>query len=325
MDSEVFAPPTHPPPILDNDQLTRLARTGSIPIDFSTPLTTSMHELFALLHGYFDESLSSKKSLFPTAEGTELGYYNVANEKEYLTFRHQDPSASATRLTHTAAKFWASAASLLHPILYGLSKSLNIPLAAWDPLLDGCLAMPSSRLEATPTLLRLFNYFPNAGSAECHTDTGLLTLCIGTASGLQVWEPSRDGQWTDVGTQPTVLISKTLQWLSGGRLRAGVHCVVAKPEGRQSIVFAMRPSLRNPMLDLRPFGEPRMVDMAAIRKEIRGSLFNVNATNTMRTAQKRRLKAMGLMHGETDESGQSTDEAGNAGNDEKNGARHAYG
>ncbi|KAL8727533.1 MAG: hypothetical protein Q9181_005681 [Wetmoreana brouardii] len=331
MNSEVFAPPSHPPPILDSDQLTRLARSGSISIDLPNPLTTSVYELSALHHGFFDEPLSSKKSQFPAAEGTELGYYHVANGKEYLTFRHQDLSASAMKLTHAAAKFWASAASLLHRMLRDLSKSIKIPLAAWDPLLDGCLAMPSSRLETTPTLLRLFNYFPNAGSAERHTDTGLLTLCIGTTSGLQVWENpsllplSRDGQWTDVGTQPTVLIGKSLQWLSAGRLRAGIHRVVANPEGRQSIVFALRPSLRNPMFDLRPFGEPRVVDMAAIWKEMRGSLFNVNATNIIRTAQKKRLKAKGLMHGVSDESGQSSDEAGKADNEEKDGARQAHG
>ncbi|KAL8692997.1 MAG: hypothetical protein Q9218_002086 [Villophora microphyllina] len=301
---KIFAPPMHPPPVLNSDQVVRLAATGSLPVNLTSALISSINELLALDRNFFAEPTESKHSQYPAAEGTELGYYHVAQEKEYLTFRHQNDSSSSQSLSTAAARFWFLAASFLNRILCDLSNALNVPIDAWNPLLDGCLSMPNSRSETTPTLLRLFNYFPGAGSAERHTDTGLLTLCIGTASGLQVWEPStppQNGNWIDVGTQSTVLVGKTLHWLSAGRLRAGLHRVVPNDEGRQSIVFALRPSLRQPIIDLRPFGEPRVVDMEAVWREIRGSLFNVNATSKIREAQKERLKARGqVFNGEAE-------------------------
>ncbi|KAI4251980.1 MAG: hypothetical protein LQ352_004543 [Teloschistes flavicans] len=311
----IFLPPMHPPPLLDSLKVHRLAETGYLPVDLPSALTNSINELLTLDRAFFAEHTDLKSQEFPAAEGTELGYYHVANEKEYLTFRHQNTSTAELpqSLSIAAARFWSLAAALLHRVLCDLTTSLNIPLESWDSLLDGCLSMPASRSETTPTLLRLFNYFPGAGSAERHADTGLLTLCIGTAPGLQVWEPSAppsNGNWIDVGSQATLLIGKTLHWLSARRLRAGVHRVVPNDEGRQSIVFALRPSLRRPIIDLRPFGEPRVVDMRAIWKEIRGSLFNVNAATKIREAQKERLRIRGHALGEDDDRNQSSKSPG---------------
>ncbi|KAI4098422.1 MAG: hypothetical protein L6R37_006504 [Teloschistes peruensis] len=311
----IFIPPIHPPPLLDSLKVHRLAETGSLVVDLPSALTDSVNELLTLDRAFFAEKSGFKRKEFPAAEGTELGYYHVADEKEYLTFRHQNTNASkvSQSLSIASARFWSLAAALLHRILCDLSASLNIPLESWDNLLDGCLSMPASRSETTPTLLRLFNYFPGAGSAERHTDTGLLTICIGTAPGLQVWEPSAappNGNWIDVGSQATILIGKTLHWLSARRLRAGLHRVVPNDEGRQSIVFALRPSLRHPITDLRPFGEPRTVDMRVIWKEIKGSLFSVNATTKIREAQKERLKARGHIIGEEDDWNNSSEGRG---------------
>ncbi|KAL9580218.1 MAG: hypothetical protein Q9212_004629 [Teloschistes hypoglaucus] len=302
----VFTPPTHPPPLLDSLKVHHLAETGSLAVDLPSALTDSINELLTLDRAFFAENTDVKRKAFPAAEGTELGYYHVANEKEYLTFRHQITSAAkvSQSLSIASARFWSLVAALLHRVLCDLSISLNIPLGSWDNLLDGCLSMPASRSETTPTLLRLFNYFPGAGFAERHTDTGLLTICIGTAPGLQVWERSDsppNGNWIDVGSQATILIGKTLHWLSARRLRAGLHRVVPNDQGRQSIVFALRPSLCHPIFDLRPFGEPRTVDMRAVWREIKGSVFSVNATTKIREAQKERLKANGHIIGEKDD------------------------
>ncbi|KAL8811855.1 MAG: hypothetical protein Q9223_001394 [Gallowayella weberi] len=297
----MFIPPSHPPPFLNADQVVELARTGYLPLELPPSLIVSLRELLRLSTDVFNQDISTKESQYPAAQGTELGYYHIENEKEYLTLRHQYVGDTATTaLSLTAAKFWRLASSFLYRLLADLSTALDIPLQAWDPLLDGCLLLPKSKAEATPTLLRLFNYLPGAGAAEKHTDTGFLTLCIGTASGLQVWRPCpsnstspRNGDWINVGIQPTVLVGKTLQWLSAGRVRAGLHRVVPNPEGRQSVVFALRPSLRHPKLDLAPFGDPSVVDLVDVWKGIRGSVFNVNAQMNIREKQKKRLQEKG--------------------------------
>ncbi|KAL8777973.1 MAG: hypothetical protein Q9213_007625 [Squamulea squamosa] len=298
MVSEIFHAPANPPPLLNAEQVLHLAQTGYLPLSPPPALEICLQDLLKFDREFFIQSTFCKESQFPTAEGTELGYYHVENEKEYLTFRHQYHSEAAGKLSHAASKFWSTAASLLHRILSDVSSALDIPFSVWDPLLDGCLSMPVSKTETTPTLLRLFDYHPGAGAAEKHTDTGLLTLCIGTAPGLQVWTSSNsaiqpEGTWKDVGTQPTVLVGKTLQWLSAGRVRAGLHRVVPNAQGRQSVVFALRPSLRHPKLDLEPFGEPSVVDLVDVWKETRGSVFNVNAQTKIREEQKRQLQGNG--------------------------------
>ncbi|KAL8729516.1 MAG: hypothetical protein Q9166_004688 [cf. Caloplaca sp. 2 TL-2023] len=299
MESEIFHPPAHPPPLLAANQVLELARTGYLRLELPPPLHSCLKKLFRLDSEFFKQSMTCKNAQFPTAQGTELGYYHVEHEKEYLTFRHQyHDNASTSALSLASSEFWKLAAFFLHRILSNLSTALDIPLRVWDPLLDGCLSMPASGRETTPTLLRLFNYFPNAGAAEKHTDTGFLTLCVGTAPGLQVWSPpqapaQQDGEWTHVGIQPIVLVGKTLQWLSAGRVRAGLHRVVPAEEGRQSVVFALRPSLKYPELDLTPFGEPATVNLVKVWKEIRGSLFNVNAHTKTREEQKELLRRRG--------------------------------
>ncbi|KAI4274369.1 MAG: hypothetical protein LQ337_004002 [Flavoplaca oasis] len=297
MNPQSFNPPHHPPPILDRNQVLHLAQTGSLPLKPPSNLQDGLHDLLQRSQEFFKQSTSSKETQFPTAQGTELGYYHVENEKEYLTFRHQYNGDSTNALSTAASSFWNNAASFLYRILCDLSTALDIPLPVWDPLLDGCLCMPHSTFETTPTLLRLFDYFPGVGAAEKHTDTGFLTLCIGTAPGLQVWNPSgfaptlSSGAWFDVGTQPIVLVGKTLQWLSAGRVKAGLHRVVPNVGGRQSVVFALRPSLRHPTLNLEPFGEPSVVDLVAVWDGIRGSVFNVNAQTKIKDEQKRKLEA----------------------------------
>ncbi|KAL8670612.1 MAG: hypothetical protein Q9168_004861 [Polycauliona sp. 1 TL-2023] len=289
-----FSPPPHPPPILDYDQIHYLAQTGYLPLDPPPNLQACLQDLLQLDGDFFKQSTLSKEAQFPTSEGTELGYYLVENEKEYLTFRHQYDGDSTKALSLAASRFWSVAASFLHRILCDLSVALDIPPPVWDPLLDGCLAMPAFRSESTPSLLRLFDYLPGAGAAEVHTDTGFLTLCIGTAPGLQVWDPTdcaAGGEWMDVSTQPTVLVGKTLSWLSNGRVKAGLHRVVPNERGRQSVVLALRPSLRHPKLDLTPFGEASEVDVVDVWSGIRGSVFNVNAQPKIRDEQKKMLKA----------------------------------
>ncbi|KAL8754936.1 MAG: hypothetical protein Q9184_004951 [Pyrenodesmia sp. 2 TL-2023] len=306
MSAEEFTPPPHPPSLLNEDQVFQLAQIGSLPLDLSPHSSSAVEELLQLDRSFFTLPTQIKETQYPSAEGTELGYYHIPKEKEYLTYRHLPSTPSPTSLDLAASRFWSLAASFLYRVLSDLSLALDIPLAAWDPLLDGCLSMPASLQETTPSLLRLFNYFPASGAAESHTDTGLLTLCIGTAPGLEVWSPStpvplsgvslsQKGSWISLHPHPVILIGKTLQWLSNGRLHAGPHRVVASPGGRQSIIFALRPSLRRRYFDLNPFGEPSVVDLVSIWSMIRASVFNVNAQKGIGNQQKQRMRERGLM------------------------------
>ncbi|KAL8947771.1 MAG: hypothetical protein Q9222_005980, partial [Ikaeria aurantiellina] len=289
--ASIYAPPSHPPPFLSALEIHSLATHGFLRLPNLPPILESSHQdLLSHLSEFFKQQASAKEHQFPAAQGTELGYYLVESEKEYLTFRHQqaDPSIAHTNQTsqitattkaelqQASAHFWKFGAKLLHRVLCDLSSALCIPLEAWDSLLDGCLTMPERKKDMTPSLLRLFKYEPHKGGAERHIDTGLLTLCIGTGAGLQVWTPSHDGAspedgtWDDVGTTPTVLVGKTLQWLSANRVKSGIHRVVPNAQGRQSVVLAMRPSLRHPQLDLAPFGEPQVADLRQMWSQIKG-------------------------------------------------------
>ena len=280
-----FVPPPHPPPLLSDSQIVSLAHEGHLAIPLSHELTNLYSALSKASANLFSASPAEKATLYPSSEGTELGYITIANEKEYLTLRaavHPD-----SELEQLAARVWHDTAALLRRILVDLARGLNLPdpHRAWSSLLDGCLDLPPSVTESTPALLRLFQYLPNSGLSDRHTDLGLLTLCVGAGRGLQVL--ARDGpkgQFRDV-EGPTVLIGETLRALSGERVRAGVHRVVANPEGRSSIVFALRASLRHEV-DMALFGGEGTLDPKDMWNRIKGSKVNINATHDVRERQR---------------------------------------
>ena len=170
---------------------------------------------------------------------------------------------------------------------------MGLTCGAWESILDGCLSMPSSRQESTPTLLRTFNYLPNPGTAEQHPDLGLLILCVGLGKGLQVLVRVRNmfssAQWIDV-KGATLLVRQVLRTLSGNRLRTGLHRVAAHPGGRQSIVFALRPLLRHDHADLALYGGEGTLSMSELWAEIRASRFNVNTQEKSQAEQKEHMR-----------------------------------
>ncbi len=229
----------------------------------------------------------------PAANLTETGYTNIEGEKEYISFHHAirpDPDP----LEKLARQVWQQTSALLYRVLADLAHAMGLTFGAWDSILDGCFSMPPSSEEATPTLLRTFKYIPDSGTAEKHTDLGLLTLCVGLGRGLQVLVQGSDGstsaQWIDV-EGPTLIVGQVLRTMSGNRLRAGLHRVVANPAGRQSIVFALRPSLKHDQTNLALFGGEGTLSMKALWAEIRSSRFNVNAQKQIRAEQKEHMRA----------------------------------
>ncbi len=284
-----FAPPPHPPPLLTDSHIVSLAHDGHLALPLSNELTGLYSALSKAASDLFSTSPAAKAALYPSSEGTELGYTTIPSEKEYLTLRAAvHPDSGLERL---AARVWHDTAALLQRILVDLARGLSLPdpHKAWDTIVDGCLDLPSSMAVSTPSLLRLFQYLPNSGLSDRHTDLGLLTLCVGAGTGLQVL--ARNGQKTEFRDVdgPTIVIGETLRALSGNRVRAGVHRVVANPEGRSSIVFALRASLRHDV-DMSFFGSEGILDTKEMWNKIKGSKVNINASHDVR--EKQRLDRM---------------------------------
>jgi isopenicillin N synthase-like dioxygenase len=289
---DAFAPPPGPPPLLSDDQIVSLATQGHLLLPLSPELTAAYENLFRAASDFFSQPDATKSTLYPNSGGVELGYTHVLNEKEYLTLR--SASHPDTDLERLVTQVWRDTGALLQRVMADLARGLTLPGPSqiWDPLLDGCLDLPSSQKDATPTILRMFQYAPNSGLADKHTDIGLLTLCVTQGSGLQVLSrEAAEWVWRDV-QGPTLLIGTTLRTLVGNRVRAGVHQVVANPQGRSSVIFALRPSLRH-RCDLESFGGGVKLGMKEFWKGIKSNRYNINAPKEMRDLQKQNLKMKG--------------------------------
>lgn len=293
-------PPNRPPPLLTLTQIERLILQGHLPIRLPSSLTDSLRALQDAQLEFFAQPDSIKSLLYPAGNGTELGYYNIPLEKEYLTLRHLPAAVSqnhaqAQTLEYFIAEVWHCVSVLLLRVLADVSAALGIPFDAWTAHLPS--TAPPSQLDASePTLLRLFRYERGEGTAAPHTDNGLLTLCVGGGRGLQVWQdlgtkPDRNagvqGEWCDA-EGPTVLVGDVLRVLSSNRARAGRHRVIGTENGRSSIVFAMRPTLGG-VVDLTMFGGEGAVAMRDLWHRITAKKINVNAQKELREEQKRRL------------------------------------
>lgn len=292
-----YEPPPGPPPLLTHAQISQLIEHGWMHLDLSLNLKQLHESLSHSASKFFSLPQTEKERQYPQAQGTELGYYVVPDEKEYLTLRHSSSSPSlppsCQELESYAAATWSTTAGLLYRVLADLSRALCIPLAAWGPILDGCMSLPSSIEEATPSLLRLFRYEPTSGIATPHRDNGLLTLCVGDEKGLEVWQESAShvggescgsnapkGAWIDA-SGPTLLVGSALYYFSAGRATAANHRVVGSPKGRNSIVFALRPSTRH-HIDTSPFGGEGVWDLKLIWKRMSEGRINVNAQKQIR-------------------------------------------
>ena len=272
------------------------------------PLSPHLRQLYSQLShsaaAFFSLSPPAKTDLYSPINGTELGYVSIPAEKEYVSFRALTSHAES-ELERTAAAVWQETYILLYRVLSDLAWAMNTSHEVWDKVLDGVSPMPARLEDATPTFLRVFRYEPSTGTAESHTDLGLLTLCVGDAQGLQVRVNSNnvkpEEQWMEY-EEPTLLVGKTLSTLSGGHLRAGVHRVVGNPEGRNSMVFALRPSTKHEIdMTVFPNGQG-LVHMGELWKKMWGGAFNVNAPRDVREKQKEKQRL--LREGKGDSNGE---------------------
>lgn len=286
MAAEVFTPPTSPPPMLSDDELKVLAKQGWIAMPSNPRLLEDYAALSNSVAAFLDMEFEEKARMYPKAEGTELGFYHVVNEKEYVTLRSIVHPGSDLEIR--AAKVWQDTAAILQRIMVDLARALDGPADIWDSLLDGCLTLPEKPEDITPSLLRLFRYFPGSGFAAQHVDLGFLTLCVGDGRGLQVLD-RKQNEWIDV-PGPTILVGETLRVLTCGMVQAGEHRVVENANGRSSVVFALRPSLKHD-IDLGNFGGEGIMPSRVFWDRIYNSKFNVNATKDIRERQRKNLEA----------------------------------
>lgn len=285
MDDNIHLPPPHPPPVLTSDQVQQLLRQGHVPITSSPQLQQCLIDLSAASAAFFQQTVESKLATYPSSHHTESGYYDVLDQKEYVTFRSiRDDNSPARDLDRIVEQMWQLTSTLLTRVLSDLSTAIGVPYSFWEPMLDGCLKVPHGELDANlPSLLRVFRYLPNKGVSDVHTDNGLLTLCDGRDRGLQVWVKDPDwggapvGRWEDA-QGPTILVGDTLRMLSMNKIAAGRHRVVANEVGRSSIVFALRASLRGGEIDLTPVGDVgNKVTMRQLHEYMNKSKRNVNS------------------------------------------------
>ncbi|KAJ8605058.1 hypothetical protein MRB53_041531 [Persea americana] len=309
-DEAPVPPPPGPPPLLTFDQIRHLATHGWLPLTLPDPLASNFQELFAHVTDFFAEPLAAKQARYPPSRGTEFGFYHVPEEKEFLTFRHRRVHTDSV-LEDCIAETWRQIVRLLYRVLADLSTAAGYdPHSCWDHMLDGVwdLAAPgrgtppspprdhphdpssspsnpaSDPDEDIPSLFRLFQYYPGSGFATAHVDIGLVTLCVGNGSGLQV-QNRETHAWHDA-TGPTLLLGETARCLLRNQVRAGQHRVERTPAGRQSAVFALRPCLAHPTR-LEAFGGTagHVVATQEYYRAIQGSKWSVNATRDIRERQ----------------------------------------
>lgn len=305
-------PPLGPPPLLSAEQLHHLAQQGWLCLTPPESLSQSITQLIRNSSSFFNMPRMYKIGFYPAKLGTEFGYYHVADEKEYVTFRchvHTDLSSTldptrvsplVPKLENSADKAWREAGKFLYRILCDIARISELDLSIWSDILDGTLTMPETEDQMTYTFMRLFRYFPTTGEAAEHSDLGLLTLCVGDGDGLQVLDRASSSNtnrvWMDATAKNknvTVLVGQTLRAISNGSLNPGMHRVVGNPNGRHSVIFALRHS---PMhdVDFGLYGGEGRVDPKKLWKTIQGNRVNINAVKETRDMQRAKLNAVKL-------------------------------
>lgn len=293
--SATFAPPPGPPPFLNYEQQEHLCRQGWLCIDLPLELRNLLQTLSREADTFFDQDDTTKPAIYPSSYGTELGFYRVVNEKEYVTLRRE--THPETALEKLASQAWHTIFHLLYRVLCDLGRSRGLDSSVWSTVVKDSLSFPdaSADLDTMTSLLRLFKYYPEGGTAEPHVDLGLLTLCLGDKPGLQVWDygyppesrGSGENHWEDAGNRACILVGDCLRMLLLNTARSGRHRVIANVEGRSSTVFALRPCLKG-SIDLADFGAgiSEVVTTKELYHAVKGSKHNINAAREIREKQR---------------------------------------
>lgn len=197
---------------------------------------------------------------------SEEGYSRIPNEKSIMTIKW---AGHCPEILYDQAKAaWDLSGDFLNNVSHAIARTLNLEPNVFETLVKPCTTLPDH--EKKPTLLRMFRYDRPAGpdpivNAERHKDLGLLSLVVGHSPGLHVLSRS-SGLWLPIeediclppgtktrsrGLTATLLVGKTLAFLTRGQYKAGAHGVVCAPPSpengndpfRYSIVYTLRPAV----------------------------------------------------------------------------------
>ncbi|KAF2665287.1 hypothetical protein BT63DRAFT_359529, partial [Microthyrium microscopicum] len=318
--SSVPHPPIHPvnlPLVLPHHRY-NLAAQGWTTVTLSpqpvvdsqraADLQSAIAALFAAARVFFDRE-PEYKARFSTPELSEEGYSAIPGEKEFFTLRSS--THLPDELAEPAARYWALAGELLVDMLDGVSASVDIQPDALRNLAQPCATLSTER---TATMLRMFRYegWEDKIVAEPHCDLGLLSLVVGDAPGLEVWNGLENAFYPVERTygrlddKMTVLGGRQLQRLTNGLYAPGGHLVRSYPQGkseekkryRHSIVFVLRAHypvvIQTKALESEITGSQQLIPDGMTARElflaIKGAHYNINAGMKDREEQKRRMR-----------------------------------
>ena len=83
-------PPSEPPPLLSSEDIVHLIEHGYLAVKPPHHLITLYDKLSRAASCFFDEEIEVKRRLYPASQGTELGFYDIKGEKQYLTIRQRN-------------------------------------------------------------------------------------------------------------------------------------------------------------------------------------------------------------------------------------------
>lgn len=341
-------------------ELKQLSQHGYLSLNGQqhSELMTRYSELFKISGEYFalnDSSDAKTRYRAPTGPGaSEEGYSRIPGEKQIFTCRAFNRTPH--KVSVIAEQAWKETGLFLDAVMHQIAVDLDLSPSSngevdrqnpFTPLLSHCLNFTNNK---TPTLLRLFRYDrplqdsssqthmsatqeaftseiqrPNTSHvvAEQHKDLGLLSLVVGSSSGLEVFNESTNS-WIPIeepdycqrdknGLTITLLNGQCLRYLTRNQYRAGVHRVRVSPrtlpDGQQdphrfSIVFALRPFPNE--IKLSTFESARIgkfsleertgVDgqsAAVLFNKICGQHWNINIAKDIREEQRQSTRSTG--------------------------------
>ena len=216
------------------------------------------------------------------------GFNAVPEEKEYVTFKYR--SNLESMFENSVGDAWEKGTRLLHRILCDLASFHGYDPRVWDPFVKDTFSLPrdESSMTDTDTFMRVFQYYPG-GVAEQHTDLGLLTLCVGTDSCLEVVEHRPDASHWIAPQHCLVLVGRMASILLDKKVRPGRHRVVSSPQGRKSCVLALRPC-PTAQMNMHTSDGQETISAREWYAKTSATRYNINAKKDLRKEQRQKSK-----------------------------------
>lgn len=203
--------------------------------------------LFHALKCFHSKSDEYKKQF--VEKEVEFGYAALKGKQVYVVRNETVPYELKELLP-----YFSKAHLMGLEILKSLEEDLNLTRGS---LTNAVMTAPFPNNKNSTSLLRLFSYDPSVQTgcaADAHEDLGLLTIIPPSdVPALEVFDYSQM-QWRKLeanaqGNQAIVLVGKTLEKMTNGKVVAAEHRVINSSKNRLSIVYQMRAEPETKILD----------------------------------------------------------------------------